>query len=84
MADAAQRNLWGVGAILVTHSNYKLVVRGEHQENGARRREIRAKKVPNKVHNHAMAPDDDVCSYSLQLAATRIETVLCDCAKLTY
>ena len=33
--------------------------------------------------NHAMAPDDDVCSYSFQLA-TRIETVLCDCAKLSY
>ena len=34
--------------------------------------------------NHAMALDDDVCSYSFQLAATRIETVLCDYAKLNY
>ena len=31
-------------------------MRGEQQE-------IRAKMVANKVHNHTMAPDDDVCSY---------------------
>ena len=34
--------------------------------------------------NHATALDDDVRSYSIQLAATRIETVLCDCTKLSY
>ena len=62
--------------------SYKLAVCVQ-QENGACRHEMHAKKVPNKVHNHAMAPDDDSCSYSFQLAAIRIEAVVCQCAKLT-
>ena len=65
-------------------SSYKLVVCVEAPGNGACRRKMHAKKLPNKVHNHATALDDDVRSYSIQLAATRIETVLCDCTKLSY
>ena len=80
------RNAIYGGWVVVTTSSrsYNLAVRGKHRENGACRREMHAKKVPNKVHNHAMALDDDVRSYSIQLAAIRIETVLCDCTKLSY
>ena len=65
-------------------SSHNLAVRGEHQENGACTRAMHAKRLPNKVHNHAMARDDNVCSYFFQVAATAIKTVFCDCAKQSY
>ena len=71
---------WVVVTTNSSASSYNLAVRGEHQENRACRREMHAKKLPNKVHNHAMALGDTVCSYSFQLEATRIEAILCDCA----
>ena len=67
MADAVQRHIWGVGG------SENLAVCGEHQENRACRREMHAKRLPNNVHNHAMAPDDNVCSYFFQLAVFRLK-----------
>ena len=74
-----------MGGVVVTTSSsiYKLVVCG-----GTRKMEpVDVKCMQKRCQtrfNHAMAPDDDVRSYSFQLAATRIETVLCDCTKLSY
>ena len=65
LGGAHLRSLWVV--VTTSSSSHNLAVRGKHQENGACTRAMHAKRLPNKVHNHAMAPNDNVCSYFFSL-----------------